>query len=158
MVGTSMTSPVLSQRHADRRAGFVGDRRRLRECGGLHFDCNRILRGSDNTIADEAQSLRIDQLIDLDASKKLRRRTLMGRKAMTMILTAMLLGGAATIPTMALARGGGGGGHFERGGHFGGGYYGGHYGGIRGHYYGWGGYWGDAYTSCYPYLGTPYCY
>jgi Spy/CpxP family protein refolding chaperone len=40
----------------------------------------------------------------------------MVRKAMTMILAAMLLGGAATIPTMALARGGGhgGGGHFGR--------------------------------------------
>ena len=40
----------------------------------------------------------------------------MARKAMTMILAAMLLGGAATIPTMALARGGGhgGGGHFGR--------------------------------------------
>jgi hypothetical protein len=23
---------------------------------------------------------------------------------------------------------------------------------------GYGGYWGDAYASCYPYLGTPYCY
>ena len=66
----------------------------------------------------------------------------MVRKAMTMILAAMLLGGAATIPTMAQARGGGGGGHFGRGCHFGGGYYGGHYGGIRCHYYGWGGYWG----------------
>jgi hypothetical protein len=91
----------------------------------------------------------------------------MVRKATTMILAAILLGGAATIPTMALARGGGhgGGGHFGGGDHFGG-YYGGHFDGFRGHYayggyrghYGYGGYWGDAYASCYPYLGTPYCY
>ena len=84
----------------------------------------------------------------------------MVRKAMTMILAAMLLGGAATIPTMALARGGGhgGGGHFGEGGHFGGGRFGGGY--YGGRHYGWGdsGYWGDAYASCYPYRGMyPYC-
>jgi hypothetical protein len=68
----------------------------------------------------------------------------MVRKAMTMILAAALLGGAATIPTMALARGGGGGhggGGHGGGGHFGGGHFGGfggahfaggHIGGFRG--------------------------
>jgi hypothetical protein len=95
----------------------------------------------------------------------------MARKAMTMILAALLLGGAATIPTMALARGGShaGGSHFGGGDHYGGRFGGGFrhygYGGFR-HYgfagyrrdFGYGGYWDGAYASCYPYRETRYCY
>lgn len=102
------------------------------------------------------------------------------QKTMMMILAAALLGGAAAIPTIALARGGGhGGGGHGSGGHFGGAHFaGGHFGGFDGggphvhvggthvrvargrsfRHYGRDGYWGDAYASCYPYLGTyPYC-